>query len=192
MGMGRLGKGRRLEKIKADYNLNIEINTQHNSNRINGLDNENNSKSYSIGASGSKWKDEKYMVGLSNKISYNYSKSSLRPDVAISYYSDETNVNLWFKMWWKLEFNADMVFNVRQKTDAFDINRNVSKIDLHLRKKIGKDNKGELQFSCFDLLDQNIGFRRSINTNIVTENSYSSLRRYFMLSAIFNLAKTPK
>jgi hypothetical protein len=189
---GALGFGKRMEKQKADFSINIDLNSQRNANRINGLDNVNNSYAYSAGVNGSKWEDEKYMIHVSSKLSFNYGTSSLRKDVPVKYYSNETELNLWFKMWWKLEFNLDSKINLRQKTDAFDVNRNVSKIDLHLRKKFGKSNNGEIQFSCFDLLDQNIGFRRSINTNIISENSYSSLRRYFMLSAIFSFSKTPK
>ncbi len=40
-----------------------------------------------------------------------------------------------------------------------------------------------------DLLDQNIGFDRTVNSNFISENTYSTIKRYFLLSVVWNFNK---
>ena len=57
--------------------------------------------------------------------------------------------------------------------------------------KFLKKNNLEIKFSVNDILDQNIGFRRTATSNIITENRYLTLRRYYTLGVHYNISKTP-
>jgi hypothetical protein len=59
-------------------------------------------------------------------------------------------------------------------------------------KKILKNSSGIIRFAAFDILDQNIGFQRDISSNFISERTYDTFRRYFMLSFIWNFSKNGK
>ena len=40
-----------------------------------------------------------------------------------------------------------------------------------------------------DLLNQNIGFNRAVNSNFISQNTYNTIKRYFMLSLVWNFTK---
>jgi hypothetical protein len=42
-----------------------------------------------------------------------------------------------------------------------------------------------------DILNQNIGFNRTINSNFISEQRYDRLSRYFLLSVAWNFNKMP-
>ena len=49
---------------------------------------------------------------------------------------------------------------------------------------------GKLRLSVKDLLNQNIGINRNANQNYVEDSRVNTLRRFFLLSFTYNLAKT--
>jgi hypothetical protein len=40
-----------------------------------------------------------------------------------------------------------------------------------------------------DLLDQNNGFNRNVSSSFITQNTYSTIKRYFMFSVVWNFTK---
>ncbi|WP_315814348.1 hypothetical protein [Paraflavitalea speifideaquila] len=103
------------------------------------------------------------------------------------YYAD---LNLFLP--WKLEIGSDVSVNIRQKTSDFDRNNNVVRLNGRIERKVLKNDAGRIRFSAFDILDQNIGFNRSINSNFINERTYDTFRRYFMLTLIWNFNKNGK
>jgi hypothetical protein len=89
----------------------------------------------------------------------------------------------------KIEFHTDCTFSLRQKTDGFDDNNNFIRWNARLDKKFLKKDAGIIRFSAFDILDQNIGLQRNINSNFVSQRTYDTFRRYFLLSVIYNFNK---
>jgi outer membrane receptor protein involved in Fe transport len=55
-----------------------------------------------------------------------------------------------------------------------------------------KDKRATLEFSVFDLLDQNQTVRRSITDTYISDTQTMMLQRYFMVKLIYNLKKQPK
>jgi len=93
---------------------------------------------------------------------------------------------------WKLEWETDVNFFIRQKTDVFQTNNNVVLWNMSLFKKIGKDDKFRFGVMANDLLNQNIGFKRDISTNYISEKTYNTYRQYFMVSLRWNFARNGK
>ncbi len=83
--------------------------------------------------------------------------------------------------------------NFRQKTSAFDFNTNVILWNAWIGKKFFKGDALLLKVSANDLLNQNIGFNRSVNSNFISQNTYSAIQRYVLFSVVwnFNKAGTP-
>jgi hypothetical protein len=79
----------------------------------------------------------------------------------------------------------------RQRTNLFTGNNNVVLWNAYLGRKLFKNDKGMISIRANDILDQNIGYSRSINSNILSENTYQTLRRYFQLAFTFNFSKNP-
>lgn len=171
-------------------NFGADYNFSRSNNKVNNQDNTNNNTSISGGPSISKYQNDKFNFYIQPRIGYTYSTSSIRPDVVTKYFTNSIDGNCWTKLPWKFEFETTISINQRQKTDAFDKNRNSIKWDANINRKFLKKNNLELSFSVNDILDQNIGFNRTATSNIITENSYNTLRRFFMLGIQYNITKT--
>jgi hypothetical protein len=62
--------------------------------------------------------------------------------------------------------------------------------NAYVAKKFMKNDQLELRFSAFDILNQNLGFSRYAQNNIVTETNYNTIRRYGLLSLTWNFTKS--
>lgn len=186
-----MGYYRQLKKLKMYFNVSPTISLSRLSNQINGLMNVNNNQNYQMDLRLGYYVDKKFNFALSPNISYVSSKSSLRPDVKTQYFTTSSKAEGWVMLPAKFEISSDVTFNIRQRTNVFAANRNAIKWDASLAKKFLKNDKAELRVHVFDILDQNIGFDRNAQTNIITENSYTTFRRYGMISFTLNIAKNP-
>jgi len=185
------GYGWKVKKLNADLYLNPEFQTGRFTNFVNSLKNVNNTQTYRMSVGLYKSKQDKYFFNILPNIGYTYLKSSLRPDVVTKYFTGGSRLELWSKLPAKFEVFTYVSADIRQKTNVFDRNRNAVKWDANISRKFFPKNNLELKFSVFDLLNQNIGFNRTATSNIVTENSYDVLRRFFMFSVQYNFNKTP-
>jgi hypothetical protein len=187
------GAGYNLKLIRWDLNVNFGLNISKNrystlvNNRKNIADNNN----YGLNFSLYKFKDKKYNMQYNGSVGYNTSVSSIRPDVHTNYYTHNHNVSLNVTLLKKYEFNSTVNANFRQKINAFDGNNNVILWNGYFGRKFLKNNKGMLRFEAFDIFDQNKGFSRFFNANVTRENTYETLRRYFLLAFVWNFSKTP-
>jgi hypothetical protein len=55
-----------------------------------------------------------------------------------------------------------------------------------------KDNKLEIKFGIYDILDQNKGYQRSFSSYNFTETYNQTLRRFWLLTVTWNLSKNGK
>ncbi len=183
---------KQVKKLNAQLGVDMNFNKYHNTNFINTLKNINNTFNFSFGPSITFEKEKKYDLSLRPRLNRHSSTSSIRPDAPTKYWTQEHQTSLTLFFPWKLEFNTDCTFSLRQKTEAFTDNNNAIRWNARLDKKIFKKDAGILRFSAFDILDQNIGFQRNINSNFISERTYDTFRRYFMLSFIYNFNKNGK
>ncbi len=141
---------------------------------------------------------DKYNFHIRPKIGRNISKSSLRKDVNNSYWTYGGNIDGYLMMPWKLELSSDVNFDLRQHIDAFAGlptgqagNTNIIVWNAELSKKVFKDKSGKFIFRANDILNQNKGFNRIINSNFVTDQRYQRIGQYFMLSFQWTFTKMP-
>jgi hypothetical protein len=98
------------------------------------------------------------------------------------------NVNLFLP--WKLQLHTDCNINLRQKTAAFDNNNNVVLWNAWFGKKFLKNDALLVKLEVNDLLKENIGFSRQVNSNFISQQNYSTISRYALLSVSWNFNKT--
>jgi hypothetical protein len=180
---------RSIEGLSIGHSVNARF--DRNVNFINSFRNVNNSQAYTYELNVYYEIEKKLDISLSPDFTYNHVTSTLRPDVETAYWLQGYNVNLEYQLPWKMELEAEMNYNIRQRTSDFDRNLNTCIINTYLRKKMLAREQLVFEVAGMDLLNQNLGFYRSANSNYINENTYSVIKRYFMLSLVWNFAKGP-
>ena len=176
---------------KPDIRFNLHVNTNQNSNSsiVNGLMNDTRSGTWSFGSGIYKSKEKKYFVSLDLNASYTTSSSSINTGVVTQYWTYQIQPAAEYYLPLKFTIHADADINLRQRTPTFQTNNNVVIINAWLGKKLLPRDALLIKVSVNDLLDQNIGFSRTVNSNFITQNTYSTIRRFGMLSVVWNFTK---
>jgi hypothetical protein len=182
----------KIKKLGIRVGASGRGNMNHNNNFLDNLANTNNSYNVGGGPSINYEKEKKFSIWIGTGFYRNFSKSSLQPDLVTRYWTQEHYADVNVFLPWKLEVNTSLEVNIRQKTTVFEKNNNSFRWNARIDRKILKNDVGRLRFSAFDILDQNIGFNRNINSNFISERTYDTLRRYFTLSFIWNFSKNGK
>lgn len=134
---------------------------------------------------------DKFGLRIEPKIGYNKSRSSIQALVKNNYFTYGGNGNLFIMLPLKLEFNTNINVDLRQKIAAFERNNNIVIWNTELGRKVFKDKSGKIILQGFDILNQNRGYTRNINSNFVSDEYYSQINRYFMLKFEWSFNKMP-
>lgn len=133
--------------------------------------------------------EEKFELGMWGDWDYYRTTSSLREDIVTQYWVSTYSADAEWKITKKYEISSDVNFNFRQQTDAFSQNYNTIIWNAAVSRTFLKADNLKLSLGCNDILNQNIGFRRNATSNYVNENTYTVLKRYFMVSLKWNFTK---
>ncbi|HLO82735.1 MAG TPA: outer membrane beta-barrel protein [Chitinophagaceae bacterium] len=136
--------------------------------------------------------EKKYNFSIRASGSYNFSKSSIRSDIKTNYWLQDYSLNYGYFFLKKWELNGELNASLRQKTPAFPDDSNVLLWNMWLDRKFGKKDDVKLRLYAFDILNKNLGFRRTINSNLISERTYNTYNRYLMISFIWNFSKNGK
>lgn len=184
---GRISYG--FELFGAHVGFNGSASDARFINIVNSRENTTQSNTYSLGFSAGKTVEKLYANSISGNITYTTSQSSIQQNVGIRYWTYNIRPDLDFYLPLKMQIHTDCDFIFRQKTSVFDNNNNVVLLNAWLGKKLLKGDAMLIKVSVNDLFNQNIGFNRTVNSNFITENTYTTIQRYFMLSAVWNFTK---
>ena len=177
--------------------LNVSLNVGPGNSRyvsvINGKNNVTDNKTWQIFMYGGYWADKWINFWMNGTATYNQSVSSIRPDVTTNYwqYGFYSNVQLKFKKQ-KTYVDLGLQATIYQKTAAFANQQNSFIFSPTIRKVISKDDNWEMKLIVNDLFNQNIGVTRSITSNFISETSTETIKRFVMLSLIYNFSKNGK
>lgn len=129
---------------------------------------------------------EKYDLGLRVNFTYNDVKytvdKTLNEDYLTQNYSLDASYNLPFSFILASDFSY-MINTGR----ADGYNQSIPLWNASLRKQIFKKKNGEIRVSVNDILNQNQSVLRTAADNYVEDTRSMVLRRYFMVSLLFNL-----
>ncbi len=86
-----------------------------------------------------------------------------------------------------LTISADYEYN--GPTEAFDNKLSRLILDVNIYKTFLKNKNLRITVYAKDLLDQNTGFIRNVNNNMMRQESFSTIRRYFLLALSWDFSK---
>jgi hypothetical protein len=148
-----------------------------------------NTFNFSVGADYQE--PEKKSFSIRPAIGYNTSTSSIQPDIKTNYFTYGGSVSGYVMLPGKLELSTNVNFDFRQQISNFPSNQNFTIWNASLSRKVFKKKTGKISFDANDILDQNRGFSRIINTSFVREERFNRLSRYFLLRFEWSFNKMP-
>ena len=189
-GYGFMGYGFKINKTDFMVGAQLSGSTHHVNNVIDGVVNTNDNMSVSVGPYVNYDKEDKYEFRWNPQVTYNNNISTNgRANTNYYIFNNSINGTVYLPKKFSVGSNVDMMF--RQKTPIFTANNNVIRWNAWVEKKFLKKSQLAVQFTVFDILNQNLGFSRNASGNVITQNSYSTIRRYAMLNVVWNFAHTP-
>ncbi|OJW83003.1 MAG: hypothetical protein BGO69_03755 [Bacteroidetes bacterium 46-16] len=183
------GYGSRIPKTQVQAGFWLNVNLAHSNTLVNGQKNVSDNNSYTFGPRIEYNKPDKFEFTISPQVVYNDNKATISTNIA-SYWSGQIDFDGSVQLPLKFEVGTDINWYLRERTDVFTTNNNVFRWNAYVSKKFLKKSQLELRVSAFDILDQNKGFNRYAQSSYIYENNYNTIRRYGLLSLIWNFTKT--
>jgi outer membrane receptor protein involved in Fe transport len=186
---GYLGYGFKLKGPDMNVNINGSFRQSNNVTIVNNFTNLTQSGSYTGGLGLWKSKEKKYEIFLNANVTYTTSKSSDDPMLVTHYFTYVIDPGTDVFLPWHMQIHGDADLNIRQKTPVFPTNNNVFLVNGWIGKKLLKNDQLLLKAAVNDLLNQNNGFNRNVSSSFITQNTYTTIKRYFLFSVVWNFTK---
>ena len=190
LGGGYVGYGMKIKKIDLDLGVHVNGTINHVNNVINGVNNASDYSNISFGPYLQYEKENKFEISWNPSVTFNNNKSTYNK-VSTNYKVFSSEISGSVQLPLKFELSSSVDIMIREKTEVFTSNNNVVKWNAYVAKKFLKKSELELRVSVFDILNQNIGFSRDAQANVITQSSYNTIRRYGMVNLIWNFTHTP-
>jgi hypothetical protein len=149
-------------------------------NFVNGVQNISRSTRAGMSIGVSKYTEKKYDFYVRYEPSFNNSKASVRPDIVTKYWTQDVLVYVNIHLPKDFKLNTHLEANFRQRTDVFTQNNNAVIWNTGIEKKLLKKKDLFVTVTINDILNQNIGFRRDVTTNYITERTFNTVRRFVL------------
>ena len=189
-GFGFIGYGFKLKKLDLDLGMQVSTSINHVNDSINRLANTSNNNAYTIGPFFSYNKPDKFDFNWEPSVVYNNNIATIS-NFSTSYWMLNSEFKGSVQLPLKFEVGSSVDIMLRQKTKVFTTNNDVVKWNAWVGKKFLKKSQLELRASVYDILNQNIGYNRTAQGAIITQDNYNTIKRYGMLSLIWNFTHTP-
>jgi len=134
--------------------------------------------------------DTTFNVSYSLSPQYTDSRSSIRPDIKTNYWAFNQNFDGSVMLPFRFQLGTGIEWNIRQKLDPQEKNNNVFFWTAYASKSFLKDRSLVARLYVNDILNQNLGYNRYNTPNQISETSYNTIKRYFLLSLTWNFTKT--
>jgi len=177
---------------KWGYNFALNANGGRNNNFLNNEKNQTTYNSYEFNAGINYDNPEKYSLELRPKIGQNFSKTkSISRNQKTDFLSYGGYVSGMIMLPGKLELNSNSNFDLREGLTGFGAATNIILWNASLSKKVFKKKDGKIILVANDLLNQNKGFNRNINSNFISEETFSRIGQNFLLKFEWSFNKMP-
>lgn len=183
---------RQIKFMKLELSFDPRISGGRNVSFVNGRDNITQSIRPSAGIGVRKWIEKKMSLYLEYGAGFNHSTSSINPQAITEYWTQNVDIYLDYKFKHGWSLNTNYSYNYRQKLSPTDRNNNAMIWNASIEKKLFKKTDITAILSMNDILNQRIGFNRDISSNYVSENTYTTIQRYTLLSLRWKFNKNRK
>ncbi|WP_262708022.1 outer membrane beta-barrel protein [Lacibacter luteus] len=177
----------------VNFNISTNSNMSRLVNKVNNRLNTSDNYSAGLGIGLSRWSDKWISFSINLQPTYNYSRSSISKAREIKYWSLSSYpyLSMRFKKQ-KLYIDMESNISIYQKTETFANQRNVAYVTAAIRRTFTKTDAFEAKLSVNDLFNQNLGVRRNISSNFISENTFQNIRRFWLLTLTWNFTKNGK
>lgn len=125
-------------------------------------------------------------MGVTGSLTYNNARYSLQGNLNTDYLTQMYSADLsyTFKKDIIASTDVDLLIN-SDRTDGF--NQSIPLWNASLSKQFLKNKDAEVKLTVLDMLNQNKSITRTIGENYFEDNRTNVIRRYFMISLVYNL-----
>ncbi len=183
---------RQIKLFKLELGFDPRISGTRNVSFVNGRENITKSSRIAPAVSIRRYIEKKMGIDLTYNMAFNHSESSINPGAVTSYRTQGVELYLNYRFKKGLQLNTEFEYNYRQKLSPTDRNNNAAVWNFSMEKKILKKQDITVILSVNDILNQRIGFNRDITSNYVSENTYTTVQRYALLSLRWKFSKNRK
>jgi hypothetical protein len=174
------------EIIGSNLNFNLQASFTRTPGIVNDISNYSNSYNYGLGAAISSNISTDIDFFVSSTTSYNVVKNNNATENNDEYLSQLTRLKLYWLLFDKYVFQGDL----SHKYDgglSVNYNPNTILLNISFGAKLFSDNRAELRFSVYDLLNQNTNISRQTTDYYLQQYSTNVIGRYFLLSFMYNI-----
>jgi hypothetical protein len=137
---------------------------------------------------GFNYNKKNFDMGVTGGLTYNNARYSLQENLNTDYFTQTYTVD--FSYTFKKDIIASSDFDLLINSGRSDgFNQNIPMWNASLSKQFLKNKAGELKLTVYDILNQNKSITRNIGENYFEDNSTNVIRRYFLVSFIYNLRR---
>ncbi|TKC08000.1 TonB-dependent receptor [Pedobacter polaris] len=136
-----------------------------------------------------KYKLKKYNFSLNLRPSYAVSKATLSRQFDNSGFSFNGDASATINIFKSLAITTNGNYVYQAKTPAFKRDYSLFLINTTISKKFLEKENVKFSISVNDLLNQNNGFTRAAYGTVLTQTTYSTIKRYVMLSLMWDFSK---
>ncbi len=184
--------GKEIKLMKLTLSFNPYANGGQYKSFINGLENTTKTFSVTPRVRIGRYVDKKFDFSLSYGPGYNRSASSINTSAITEYWNQ--SIYLYFNYFslknWVFSTNIDATY--RQKLSPSDIKNNAFIWNASIENKIIPKKDISIIVSANDILNNRIGYIPSITSNFISENTYTTVQRYVLLSLRWKFNKNKK
>ena len=181
--------GRKIEFLSGNLSFNLNANGNTYYNYVNNVLNFTKNYSYNPGIELYRYKEKKFDYDLSVGPTFNVSQSSIQTNIN----NNGNGLKAYFQVSVYLPANFQIGTNgnydYTAKTSSFQTDFNRLIINSYLKRSFLKSDVLKMEVRVNDLLNQNVGFSRDANANLITQSNYTTIKRYFMFTITYDFNK---
>jgi hypothetical protein len=129
---------------------------------------------------------EKFNVGVNANVTYTNIEYSVNTALSEDYFTQTWSADISYTFPKNFILSSDFDYYINSgRAEGF--NQSIPMWDASLSKQVFEKKNGEIRFSVNDILNQNQSITRTNGDNYIQDTRSMVLRRYFMVSLLFNL-----
>ncbi|MDQ6480590.1 TonB-dependent receptor [Dyadobacter sp. LHD-138] len=174
--------------LKFSLSLHTQVNMSAGQGLINNLKNEAKTTLLGQGIRIQSAFDGNVDYGFGARLNYQQAKYSLLPQQNAQYWSQYLTADLHWRLPFNFVLSTDLTYTGNTGRTA-GFNQKFTLWNVALSRQFLKGKQGEIRINVFDILNQNRSLSRNMTETYVEDLQSVVLRRYFLVSFVYNLRK---